>query len=296
MDLRSLEYVVAVADTGGFTSGASAVHVAQPSISQAVRAVERELGLELFVRSGRGVRLTAAGEVLVDRARRVLRDAAELRATAAELRGVEAGRLDVVALPTLAVDPLAPLVGELRRRHPGLTVTVREPETAAAVGDWVRSGRAELGLTDLSTEGSDLRRIELPGQELVAVCPPNLEAPARLRPAALARLPLIASPPGTSTRRLLDAVLDRAGGGQIVVETDQREAIVSLVLAGAGTALLPAGLAREAVARGAVARPLVPALTRHVGLIHRAGPLSPAAAAFVEVVASETIDIVHDDS
>src|SRR5262245_20016214 len=111
MELRQLEYLVAAVDYGGFTRGAAAVHVAQPSMSHAIANLERELGVEVFVRAGRSVRLSAAGELLVDRARRVLREVADLDATAAGLRGLDVGRLDIVSLPTLAVDPLPALVG-----------------------------------------------------------------------------------------------------------------------------------------------------------------------------------------
>src|SRR5579864_214601 len=119
MDLRQLEFVVAVADEGGFTSGSAAAHVAQPSLSVRVRDLERELGVELFHRLGRGARLTSAGEIVVDHARSVLAGVAALRAAAAEVSGLEQGTLDLAALPTLAVDPLAELVGRFRRRHPG---------------------------------------------------------------------------------------------------------------------------------------------------------------------------------
>src|SRR5215475_9500598 len=110
MDLRQLGYVLAVVDEGGFTRGAAAAHVSQPSLSQAVRALERELGVELFHRAGRRVHLTAAGTVFVDAARAVVRDMATLNAAVDAVRGVVSGTLDLVALPTLAVDPLAALI------------------------------------------------------------------------------------------------------------------------------------------------------------------------------------------
>src|SRR3954452_24140799 len=133
MDLRQLEYVVAVVQHGGFTKAAAALHVSQPSLSQGVQSLERELGVQLFERLGRTVAVTAAGEAVVDGARRVLRDAADLRAASAAVVDVVTGRLDIVALPTLAVDPLADLIGAFRRAHPGVTVHVTEPEDAASV-------------------------------------------------------------------------------------------------------------------------------------------------------------------
>src|SRR5262249_20903462 len=116
MDIRQLEYVVAVVDEGTFSAGAQALHVAQPSLSQGIRSLEAELGVELFVRTGRSVVLSEAGRALVDPARQVLRDVAVARAAVEEVIGLAAGHLDVVCLPTLAVSPTATLVGRLRSR------------------------------------------------------------------------------------------------------------------------------------------------------------------------------------
>jgi DNA-binding transcriptional LysR family regulator len=288
MELRQLEYVVAVADHGGFTRAAAALRVSQPSLSHGVRAVEDELGLELFARLGRAVQLTAAGEEVVDSARRVLQDVAELYATAAAVAGNERGTLAITAIPTLAVDPLAGLVGRFRRAHPGVTVRVHEAETVDAVRDQVASGRAELGLADLGSAQRGLARVELYRQEVVAVCPPRTQIGGdHLTPGALATMPLVATPPGTSTRVLLDRATANVGATpNVVVEINQREAILPLVLAGAGTALLPGPLAQEAARRGAVVVPLRPAVTRRIGLLHRTGRLSPAAAAMVDLAHS----------
>ena len=290
MDLRQLEYFLAAVDHGGFTRGAAAVHVAQPTLSQAIAGLERELGVELFVRTGRSVRLTAAGESLAERARRVEREAADLAAAAANITALEGGRLDIVTLATLAVDPLAGLIGQMRTAHPGITIRVHEPEDADAIDRWVTSGRADLGLTDLTTSGRGLARVALFRQEIVAVCPPNhAQTGDPMTPAELAGMPLIASPQGTSTRRLLDQVLTRAGSEpNIVVETDQRDAIVPLVLAGAGVALLPTELARQAQQRGARIVHLRPAVSRRIGILHRPGQPSPAAEAMIRLATGHT--------
>ncbi|MGZ4676665.1 MAG: LysR family transcriptional regulator, partial [Acidimicrobiia bacterium] len=100
MDMRKLELFVAVVDAGGFTAAAAAVHVAQPSISLAVRELERELRTPLLVRSRRGVELTAAGRALLGPARRALREVANAAAAVDEVIGLRAGRLDVASLPT----------------------------------------------------------------------------------------------------------------------------------------------------------------------------------------------------
>jgi DNA-binding transcriptional LysR family regulator len=292
MDLRQLEYVVAVADHDGFTRAARALHVSQPSLSQGVRSLEQELGLDVFTRLGRTVTPTPPGEAIIASARRVLTAMAGVRASAAAAAGLREGRLDLVALPTLAVDPVAELVGRFRAAHPAITVRIVEPEDASTLEGEVRSGRAEVGFSDISSHAEGLRRVALYRQELLAVCPPGVATDLDdLTPSDLSAMPLIATPPGTSTRRLLDQALARTGhDADIAVELSQREAILPLVLAGAGAALLPAALADQAAARGATVRPMRPAVTRRVGLVHRTGDLSPAASAFVHLAKTELAD------
>ena len=114
--------------------------------------------------------------------------------------------------------------------------------------------------------------------------PGSDDDPAVLTAAALARLPLLATPPGTSTRRLLDQVIARGRvTANVVVETSHRESLVALALAGAGTTLVPAPMAADAAARGGVVRSLHPAVTRRVGLVHRRGVRSPAATAMIRL-------------
>jgi LysR family carnitine catabolism transcriptional activator len=290
MDLRQFEYFVAVVDHQGFTAGARAVHVAQPSLSQAIRALERELGVRLFERVGRTVRLSAAGEVLLDPARQALRDAATVRAAALAIQGLSGGRLDLVALPTLAVEPLARLIGAFRRAHPGVSVRLVEPEVADEVAARVADGRCEVGLTEVPVAGSLLVERARVDQELLAVCPPGtvIGSRGKLPVSALASVPLVTTPAGTSTRRLLDEALKDADVvALIAVETANREAILPLVLAGAGVSFLPSPLARGAAVQGAVVLALDPPVRRRVGLVHRPGPLSPAANAFVDLAVAD---------
>jgi DNA-binding transcriptional LysR family regulator len=285
MDLRQASYVVAVVDEGSFTAAAASFPVSQPALSQAVATLERELGVELFHRLGRRVALTDAGEAFVEPARRMLRDAEVARAAVAAVAGLESGRLDVVALPTLVVEPLVDLVGRFRRAHPAIRVRISEPEDADAVVERVRTGASELGLGDVEVDEPGITGELLGRQQLLAVLPPGtaLATDRRLPVSRLARFPLITTPLGTSSRRLLAAALQQAEPDvepHIGVVTEHREAIVPLVMAGAGAAVLPEPLARAAAALGAVVAPLTPKLERPVVLVHRTGSLSPAARAF----------------
>jgi DNA-binding transcriptional LysR family regulator len=257
MDERRLRYFLAVIDEGGVTAAARRLLIAQPSLSQALRGFERELGVELFHRTGRGVKLSSAGTTL-----------------------------ELAALATLAIDPLADLLGRFRRAYPEVTVRVAEPDGVAELRALVAEGECELGLVDLDPPPAGFAVLELGAQELMAVLPSGSRRSAQpLTPDALSALPLVVSPPGTSTRNLLERALGAASSApKIAVETAARDAIVPLVLAGAGAALLPAPLAADAERRGAVVRRMRPAITRPIGLIHRERELSPAARAFVALV------------
>jgi LysR family carnitine catabolism transcriptional activator len=285
MDERRLRYFLTVVDEGGVTAAARRLVIAQPSLSQALRAFEQELGVELFHRTGRGLKLSSAGTALIGPAREILRATEAARAAVQAVADVLAGTLELAAIATLAVDPLAGLLGSFRRAHPQVKVRVAEPEGVAGVRSLVADGDCELGLLDIEPTPPGFEIVPLGTQELMVVLPRGARGSKTLTADQLARLPLVVSPPGTSTRTLLEQALgDTAGGPEIAVETAAREAIVPLVLAGAGAALLPAPLAAEAERRGAVIRRMRPAITRPIGLIHRAHQLSPAARAFVELV------------
>jgi DNA-binding transcriptional LysR family regulator len=290
MDERRLQYFLAVVDEGGVTRAAKRLHVAQPSLSQALRALETELGSELFQRVGRRVRLSAAGEAFVGPARQALRAIDEARGAVAEVRDLNTGTLEVAALATLAVDPMATLVGRLRALHPGVRVRMLEPESAEGVTSLVHDGTCELGAAHLSLPHEGLEAQPLGDQELLFALPPGEEGDVSrpLRPRELARTPLVVSPPGTSTRILLEQALAAVGvTPEIAVETAAREAIIPLVLSGAGAALLPAPLAREAHRRGAVVRTANPKIVRPIGLVHRRAALSSAARAFVALASAD---------
>ncbi len=284
MDLRRLRLFLAVVDNGGMTRAAAVEHVSQPSVSQAIRELEAELGTALFHRVGRRVVLTPAGEALAEPARQVLRDLETGRAAVDAVAGLSAGRLDLAALPTLAIDPLAPLVGAFRVAHPGVTIFLGDPADADAVVDLVASGECELGITAAPVTVPDLTSRSLGTQDLLAVLPPDSAAWRTMAITTLARFPIVAATAGTTTRTQLEEAFAEAGvTPHIAVEASQREAILPLVLAGAGATLFPRPLAEQAKRLGATVVTLRPHLSRPVYLFHRKGPLSPAAAAFLEI-------------
>lgn len=283
MDLRRLRLFLAVVDHGGFTAAAHAEHVAQPAVSLAVRELEAEVGAPLLVRSRGGVTLTAAGEALVPPARQALRDVEHAAAAVAAVTGLVAGRLDVASLPTLAADPVSDLVGRFRRAHPGVTVRLGAPHDLEELATDVRSGAAEVGVTEEGLANVGLEQVRVGEQELLAVSPPGGSA-APVRLARMGGVPLVLSPPGASLRDVVAAALAEVGVvPEVAVETAQREALIPLVLAGAGTTFLPTRLAQAAGQLGATVRPTRPRLRRTIVVVHRPGPLGPAAARFLDL-------------
>jgi len=287
LDIRRLSLFLAVVEHAGFTRAAHAVHISQPALSQAIAELEAELGGPLFHRLGRTVELTDAGAALAGPARAVLREIDAARQVTAEVNKLSRGRLDLSALPTLSTDPLPALLGAYRQAYPAVTVHIASPGDPDELAEQVRTGAAEVGVTDASRAADGLVTVPFRGQQLVAVFPPGSAAPAGpLRPGSLAGVPLIVTPPGSSGRRLLEAALGREGLRPVVaIETSQREAILPLVLAGAGAAVMPEAMAALAAVQGAVPVPFDPPLMRDLVIVHRPGSLTPAAAAFLAVAA-----------
>jgi LysR family transcriptional regulator, carnitine catabolism transcriptional activator len=285
LDGRRLGYFVGVADHGGFTAAAKALFVSQPALSLAVKELESELGAELFHRLGRHVVLTAAGEALLGPARQALRDVETGRSAVAAVVGLESGSLSLGCLPTLAADPMAILIGQFRQDHPGVRIDLAAPENTADLLDLLRNGRCELGIAGSDDQPDDLDGQVVAEQLLLAIHPPGAAVPARRQAlGGLEGVPLVATPEGTSTRRLLEEGFADAGATpSVAVVTAQRDAILPLVLAGAGSALVPERLAEVAARLGAVVGHPDPPITRQVALLYRPGPLAPAAQRFVDL-------------
>jgi len=286
VERRQLEYFLALVEHGGFTNAARVLRVAQPSLSHAIAALEAEVGGLLFHRLPHGAVLTPAGEALVEPARQVARDLVTAMASVREVLGLSGGRLDIVAQTTLAVDPLARMLGEYVARHPRVAVRVTDPERGSEVDHRVRTGQCELGLRSATLGPGELEGVDLTEQELFLVLPPGAVAPEAagdpVQLAELSALPLVATPEGTGIRDILtEAARELGFEHRVAVETAHRAMIVPLVLAGAGATLLPPSMADEAASKGAVVRATDPVLRYRGRLVWRAGPLSPAADSFV---------------
>ena len=294
MEVRQLRYLVALADERHFTRAAAREHVAQPALSQQIRRLEAEVGLALVERTTRRVAMTAAGELLVARARRIL---AELEAAKDELdtlAGVKGGHLAVGALHTMGPVDLSQLLATFHRSHPAVELTVRE-QSSEELADMLRVDVVDLAFLSVTeriqSRGLELHR--LVSEELVAVLAPQHPLAGRdtVALAELAADPFISFREGSRLRELLDSAAGEAGfEPRIALESNESRRIRSLVSGGLGVAILPRSDADGPGAPIAVARLVEPQLTRDVTLASRAGRRhSPAAQAFLALTLS-TID------
>ncbi|CRK51369.1 LysR family transcriptional regulator [Rhodococcus sp. RD6.2] len=282
VDLHLAAYFVAVVDHGGITKAANALYISQPSLSQAIRTLERRLGTTLFDRSGRQLELTEDGRRLDVAARQILSDVERAKERVAAVRELDAGRVDVIASSTFSIDPMVRVVRRFRDRHPHVTVRIHDTPGVLGVLAGLRRGSAEIGIVDLATtDTASLRTVPLVTQEMVLALPPALagDVPDPAPHEQVRALPLILDVSGRGgTNPIVESLGDDAA---VVVDCAHPTATWDLVSRGAGVAVVPRSVAEQHIP-GATIRRVHPPLTRQVGLVLRSGPASPAAEAFVE--------------
>ncbi|MGW0044388.1 LysR family transcriptional regulator [Rhodococcus sp. NPDC003348] len=288
MERRQLAYFLAVAEHEGLSGAAAALSVAQPTISQALRGLERELGVPLFLRVGRGMVLSAAGRSLVGPARRILRDLTAVHDLLGDTGGELTGRLDVTAFPALAPE-VVPLVTEFRGTYPGVVVGFGEMLDEPSAPALIRDGHSEFVVAHLPIDDPALEVIELGSQEYWLAYPHGTDLPEGPVPLSqLPDVPMVFVPQGNSVAdEIQDAI--RAAGVRPAnaVLVDHREARIPMVLAGIGGTVVERSLA-ESVADRAVVRPIDPPIRRGFGLAFDPETLSPVGRAFADLVRDRT--------
>jgi LysR family hydrogen peroxide-inducible transcriptional activator len=277
--LRQLEYVAAVADTGGFGRAAVACAVSQPALSKQVREVEDGLGVILFERGPRGATPTLQGRALVERARRVLADARELTDAAAALRDPLAGAVRLGAIPTLAPFVLPGLVDAVRRDLPRLELRLVEEQTAE-LGDRLTRGELDVAVIALPYPRDGVAVRGLYEDPLVLVAPADHPL-AGTRPLLRSELTghrLLLLRQGHCLRDHVLQACPTSSAGPAAVEASSLGTLLLMVKQGLGVAVVPA-MALPGDRTGLCVRPFAPPVpTRGVGLWWR--PSSPRAALF----------------
>jgi DNA-binding transcriptional LysR family regulator len=246
MELRQLEYFVAVAEEANFTRAAERVHISQSGVSAQVRALESDLGTELFDRSARTARLTPAGAAALPHARATLDAADALRQAVDDVHGLVRGRLTMGMIIGCEVTPLFDALAAFHRAHPAIEIALQEDNSDRLIEN-VRSGSTDIALVGTSGEppaGLDAQVIVSEG--LVALVPAGhpLSRRARTSTAELTAYPIVSLPPGTGIRSVLDRAWAEAGlRADIALEATAPGTVADLAARGLGVAVLSASMA-----------------------------------------------------
>ena len=243
MNLRDLQYLVAVADQRHFGRAAEACFVSQPTLSTQIKKLEQELGVELIERSSRRVLLTDAGERVVERARLVLDEVDSIRGSAAAATDPEAGTLRIGIFPTLAPYLLPHVVPALHRRFPKLELLLVEEKTEELV-DRLRAGRLDVGILARPIHDSQLHEEPLFAEDFLLAVPAEHalgETTGPVDVSVLAGLDVLLLEEGHCLRDQALSVCQLAGGAEHSgFRATSLETLRQMVAAGVGVTLLPA--------------------------------------------------------
>jgi DNA-binding transcriptional LysR family regulator len=286
--LQQLAYFVALADVGSFTGAADSLGVAQPTLSRQMRALEEELGSPLVQRARGALLLTPAGEAVLPLARRMLADRESVRTVVAELVGLQRGRVRVGATPSLCIGVLADVLRAFYEQYPAIRLQLAENGSQLLVGSLLRN-EIDVALVVVPADGLDpgLRLTPLLRERLSVASPASARPPSTrgsMTVRELARHPLVVPRPGYDLREAtLAAYADAGVDPRFAVEGGEMDAVLRLVEAGTGVAVVPdivfAG--RPRLRRTA----LNPPLYRTVALARRADLVpSQAVTAFSETL------------
>jgi DNA-binding transcriptional LysR family regulator len=241
MDLRQLEIIRAIADTGSFTAAGEKLHVSQSAISRQILLLEDELGEPVFHRIGRRIRITPAGESLLQLSHRVFQDLQDTVSLISDKRESLRGTIRLVGGMTVCLYVFPVLLSEVRRVHPQLDmkVTVGSAERSIAM---LRSGAGDLGLLTLPVEASDLVSVPVLREELLLITYPAhpFAKKKTITPTDLDRQPFVLFETGSITRRLVEQFFARERiAPDIIMETENVEIIKAMVRSGLGISIIP---------------------------------------------------------
>jgi DNA-binding transcriptional LysR family regulator len=255
LNLHHLRVFARVAESGGFTRAAQALHLSQPAVSKAVRELERQTGVPLFERAGRATRLTAAGEALFARARELFAVEQSAEEELRALRGLNGGVLRVGASTTVATYLLFPYLARFRRANPGVELRVASANTRA-IARALLERRLDIALVEGPVRHSRIEVVPWREDELVVIVPPDHRLATRrsIQLQELAGEPLIVREPGSGTRKVAERALAAHDvAPQVTLQLGSTEAIKQAVAAGLGLAFVSRVAVSEQVKLGRIA-------------------------------------------
>ena len=253
MEIRQLKAFLAIAEAKTFTAGARRVNVTQAAISMQIRQLEDEVGLPLFTRTPRRVILTEAGEYLLERARKILREHDSALEEIAEVAGAEYGRLRIgSASGTFAMHQLPSILQKLKEKYPNSELTVSSG-TSTRLVDKIMHGETDIAFISLPVDNTNISTESLFSDEIVAIAHPKhpLAKEKYISAATLAGEDLILGERGGNTRRMIDEFFQAANvKPNITMELSRQEAINEMVASNLGVGMAGAKTVAKQVREG----------------------------------------------
>lgn len=261
MDLRQLQYFVQIAKSGGFNRASEVLHIAQSALSRQMRQLEHELGVDLFERSARGVRLTPAGELMVERAEALLRQFRETKDQLLALAEVPRGRV-AFGIPAILRDAFAaPLVERFNDLHPNVEITY-VTGLSKELREWILEGKIDLGVFGLLEPETVLKAEPLLRDDIMAVgrSPTPFAGRATMSAREMMALPLV-----VSNREQLRLVLKRNGETGAaplghIPEINDSALLMNWVLSGKYYSILPRSMVAHHIEKGELFGAIVPGI------------------------------------
>jgi DNA-binding transcriptional LysR family regulator len=241
MELRQLEYFVAVAEEANFTRAAERVHISQSGVSAQIRQLENDLGATLIDRSGRSATVTPAGAAALERAREVLASVTAMRRAVDDVTGLIRGRIAVGMVTACMVTPLFDALAVFHGAHPGVEIALSEDNSDRLIEN-VRSGDADIALVGVAgAPPLGLRSMTIVSERLVAVVPAGHPLAEQQQPALadVCAHPIVCLPTGTGIRTVFDNACSVAGiRPNIALQAAAPGAVADLAGRGLGVAIL----------------------------------------------------------
>ena len=241
VDLRQLEIIRAIAETGSFTAAGNKLHVSQSAISRQILLLEDELKEAVFLRVGRRIRITAAGESLLQLSNRVFQDLKDTIAGISDSQESLRGQIRLLGGMTVCLYVFPQLLAEVKRQHPDVELKLVTGSSERLLAH-LRAGTGDLAFLTLPVEQSDMVTVPVMQEELMLVTAAKhpLSRKRKVLPQDLVRQPFVLFEPGSNTRRVIDEFFTTARiEPQIVMETENVEIIKAMVRNGIGISIIP---------------------------------------------------------
>jgi DNA-binding transcriptional LysR family regulator len=252
VDLRQLEIIRAIAETGSFTAAGQKLHVSQSAISRQILLLEEELKEPVFLRIGRRIRITPAGESLLQLSHRVFQDLKDTIAGITDSQTTLRGQIRLLGGMTVCLYVFPPLLTELKRQHPDVELKLVAGSSERCLAH-LRAGTGDLAFLTLPVDQPDLVTVPVMQEELLVATAARhpLSRKRKVLPQDLVRQPFVLFESGSNTRRVIDEFFVTARiEPQIVMDTENVEIIKAMVRNGIGISIIPYQAAARDVASG----------------------------------------------